>query len=191
MENRWIKAVTMLPPTIKVCGSNLLTFCLRHRVALESINSPLLNPGTPITPRDLLFAVRILSTHDMKETRKAMTLKESFLLALYTFSRKRFIAEVIKVGIYFEAQSLWPRFWEKDSKSHSGIPWHLAIIAGLMRGGCSLPEAWTMPESEAVWLYIAHCKAEGSKVEIVSDIEWEAMNKFKEEENKNTKNTRN
>jgi len=188
MENRWIKAATLLPPTLKVCGKRLLPFCLRHRVALESINSPVLNPEAKVTPRDLLFAVRILSTHDMTETRKPMSFKESYLLALYSVNQAKFLSEILKLMTYFNAQSLWPRFWEADNKSApSSIPWPLVVIASLVRNGCSLAEAWSMPESEAVWLHIAHSKANGAKVEVVSDFEWDAMQKYRAEEAKNQK----
>jgi hypothetical protein len=96
--------------------------------------------------------------------------------------------EIKKLVTYFKAQSLWPRFWEKEnSKNDNGIPWHLSIIAGLTRYGCTLQEAWTMPESEAVWLYIAHCKAKGAKIDLVTEFEWEAMQKYLKE-NPNTKN---
>lgn len=179
MEKRWIKAATILPPTLKVCGRNLLPFCLKHRVALESINSPVLNVSGKITPRDLLFAVRILSTYNIEETRKSMTLRESFLLVLYSVNQARFLREVFKLNVYFNAQSLWPRFWEKSGTgSAAEIPWPLTIIAGLVRNGVSLAEAWQMPESEAVWLHIANCKANGAKVDLVSETEWDAMQRY-------------
>jgi len=190
MENRWIKAVSMLPPTLKVCGKHLLPFCLRHRVALEAINSPLLNQKSKITPRDLLFAVRILSTYDMRDTRKPMTLRESYLLAVYTLYPKKFISEILKLTVYFNAQSLWPRFWEKENtSSNNQIPWHLSIIANLVRNGCTLREAWEMPESEAVWLHIANSKANGAEVDVVSELEWEAMEEYKKQQANETKTT--
>jgi hypothetical protein len=39
-----------------------------------------------------------------------------------------------------------------------------------------------MPEAEAVWLHVANTIASGAKVEIVSDVEWTAMERYKAEE---------
>jgi hypothetical protein len=36
--------------------------------------------------------------------------------------------------------------------------------------------------ADAVWMHIAHSRAEGSQVEIVSDAEWNAMEKFKRDQ---------
>ena len=188
MEKRWIKAATILPPTLKVCGTRLLPFTLRHRVVLEALNSPVLGSIEGITPSDLLMAVRTLSTHDLDTMREPMTLRESWLLAYYTYRPVKFYAEVLKLLTYFNAQSLWPRFWEKGSAKDGGIPWQLAIVAGLTRNGCTLEEAWTMPEAEAVWLHIANCRAEGAKIDVVSEAEWDAMEKYRQEEQTKTNN---
>ena len=58
----------------------------------------------------------------------------------------------------------------------------MAIVSNLTRNGCSLQEAWTMPEAEAVWLHVANTIAAGAKVEVVSDEEWAAMERYKAEE---------
>ena len=183
MANRWIQAATILPPTLKVCGRRLLPFCLRHRVALEAIESPLIFTAKAMSPMDLIVAVRILSSHDISEARKPLTIAERWHLARLSVSPSALIEEAKKVIIYFEAQSLWPRFWAKDEKTESGgFSWHLAVIANLVRNGCTLNEAWTMPEAEAVWLHMIHVKTLGAKVDIVSDEEWEAMENYKREE---------
>ena len=185
-ENRWIKATTILSPTLKVCGRKLLPFCLRHRVALEAIDSPLLSIEKPMTADLLLATVRILSTNNIEEIRKPATWREIWLAKKLSYDKKALVAECYNLSIYMESQSLWPRFWVKDNseKSASTIPWPLAIVASLMRNGCTYEQAWTMPESEAVWLHIAHCYANGSDVTIVSDEEWEAMEKYKKEQSK-------
>jgi hypothetical protein len=78
-------------------------------------------------------------------------------------------------------QSLWPRFWvnEESGSKTSTVPWQLTMVASLMRNGCTYEQAWTMPESEAVWLHIAHCSAAGAGIQIVSDVEWKAMEAHK------------
>jgi hypothetical protein len=36
-----------------------------------------------------------------------------------------------------------------------------------------------MPEAEAIWLHIAHVRAEGNEISVISDREWDAMEAFK------------
>ena len=187
MENRWIKAATILQPTIKVCGKRLLPFCLRHRVALEAIGSPLLQTDKPMTASQLLAAVRILSTHNIEDIRKPASIRECFLSIKLSQNKSALIEECYKLSIYMEGQSFWPRFWTKEGSENVGttIPWPLTIVASLMRNGCTLEQAWTMPESEAVWLHIAHCSAGGAGVQVVSDVEWEAMEEYKKQQAEN------
>jgi len=184
MENRWNKAATILAPTVEICGRKLLPFCLRHRVALEEIDSPLLNLEKPMTVDQLLATVRVLSTNSFEEIRKPLSWKEILLAKKLSKNRKLFIEQCYNLSLYMQAQSLWPRFWVKDNDKNksSSIAWTLAIVTSLMRNGCTYEQAWTMPESEAVWMHIAHSRAEGSTVEIVSDSEWSAMEKYKREQ---------
>ena len=187
MENRWIKAATILQPTIKVCGKRLLPFCLRHRVALEAIGSPLIQTGKPMTADQLLATVRILSTHNIEDIRKPTTIRECLLSVKLSRNKNALIQECYKLSLYMEGQSLWPRFWvnENSEKSETSIPWPLTIVASLMRNGCTYEQAWTMPESEAVWLHIAHCSAGGAGIQVVSDVEWEAMEEYKKSQSAN------
>ena len=184
MENRWIKAATILSPTIEVCGKRLLPFCLRHRVALEAIGSPLLQTDKPMTADQLLATVRILSTHNIEDIRKPTTIRECLLSAKLSRNKRALIKECYNLSLYMEGQSLWPRFWTKEDsgKTESSIPWPLTIVASLMRNGCTYEQAWTMPESEAIWLHIAHCSADGAGIQVVSDVEWEAMEAHKRQQ---------
>jgi hypothetical protein len=184
MENRWNKAVTILAPTVKICGRKLLPFCLRHRVALEEIDSPLLNLEKSMTVDQLLATVRVLSTHDFEEIRKPISWSEILLAKKLSRNKKLFIQECYHLSLYMQAQSLWPRFWVKDSDAgkSSSVAWTLAVVTSLMRNGCTYEQAWTMPESEAIWMHIAHSQANGSSVEIVSDHEWQAMENYKREQ---------
>ena len=184
MENRWIKAATILQPTIEVCGKRLLPFCLRHRVALEAIDSPLLNLEKTVSPAELIASIRILSTHNIENVRKPASWSEIWWSFRLSRNRQLLIDECYKLSVYMMEQSLWPRFWvneESESKS-SSVPRQLTMVASLMRNGCTLEQAWTMPESEAVWLHIAHCSAAGSKIQIVSDVEWKAMETYKKKQ---------
>jgi hypothetical protein len=190
VASRWTQAATILPPTLEVCGRRLLPFCLRHRVALEAIDSPVLETSKPLSVADLILAVRVLSTTDTKSLPSKPSLREKWWAARLRYNEELYIQEVAKLLLYFEAQSLWPRFWEKQTKAKdNGVPWPLAIVANLMRNGCSFEDAWTMPESEAVWLHIAHITSAGANVQIVSDDEWNAMEACKREEAEKKKQT--
>lgn len=187
MEKRWIKAATILQPSIEVCGTRLLPFCLRHRVALEAIDSPVVDTSKPMTPAHLVAAVKILSSRTIEGFAKPPTLREKFWVSRMQFSEKLLVEEVSKMVSYLNQQAFWPRFWEKNESEKSynkaGIPWQLAVISSLTRNGCTLEEAWTMPESEAIWLHIANSTALGADVSVMSDEEWEAIQKYKREQN--------
>lgn len=183
MEKRWIKAATILPPTVKIGGVRLLPFCLRHRVALEALGSPVIETTKSLSTTEFLMGLRVLSTTDLKRLRDPWTIREQIRLAIYNNSPKRFLEDVAKLITYFEAQSLWPRIWQKQNPNKDyALPWQLTIVAALVRNGVPLESAWTMPEAEAVWLYFANCAAEGSKVDLVSDLEWDAMESYRKQQ---------
>jgi len=149
-------------------------------VALESIDSPILSTDRQIGIEDLIFASRILSSKTLDGINDKPTIREKLYAIRLGFSRRAFLSELLKLHNYLEAQSLWPRFWEKENvTADGGIPWQLNIISGLTKNGITLDEAWTMPEAEAVWLYIAACRLSGAKIDVVSDKEWEAMERYK------------
>jgi hypothetical protein len=174
-----------------VCGRSLLPFCLRHRIALEVIDSPFIYEGKPFGPVDVINAVRVLSTHDMRGVNDKLSFKEGYHLARMRININNLKREGAKIFLYFASQSLWPRFWEKDSSiKDNGIPWQLSVIACLVRNGHTTQEAWTMPEAEAIWLNMAHAASVTSDVKIVSDKEWEAMEQYKASQQTET-NTRN
>lgn len=190
MASRWIQAATILPPTIKVCGRRLLPFCLRHRVALQSIDSPLLSLDSDIRAEDIIAGIKILSSHNIQDFRKPLSFIELIYLKNMQISKRKLKEEARKLYIYFQAQSLWPRFWEEGKNSRDrGIDWPLVVVANLTKNGCTLTEAWTMPEAEAVWLHIANLSNDGVDVKIVTETEEKAMeNELKElnEQNKTT-----
>lgn len=192
MEKRWIKAATLLQPSIEVCGKRLLPFCLRHRIALEAIDSPVLSTDKPMTPKHLVAAAKILSSKTVGEIATQTTLRERFWVSRMQFNSSVLVTETAKLVAYLNSQALWPRFWEKDgSINKSGIPWQLVVVASLTRNGCNLEEAWTMPEAEAIWLHTAHSASMGADVTVISDKEWDAIQKYKANNQDKPKTTRN
>jgi hypothetical protein len=138
----------------------------------------LLDFSKAIGAEDVMAGAKILSTYDMKEAREALSFWELVTLKNMQVSKKKLKEEAYKLLIYFQAQALYPRFWESNSPTKdSPIDWKLIVVANLVANGCSLTEAWTMPESEAVWLHMAFLQRSGCDVKIVSDYEWEVMQK--------------
>lgn len=173
MDARYLQAVTVLPKQNKVCGKTLLPFCLRHRVVLESIESPFLKDELDgLNPVSVMIAIRILSTYDKSDMAKPLSLSEKLWILYLKFNNK-YYSEVIGTIIgCINVSCSYPKFWEKEKKeSHKkneNIPWTLSCVSNNVRNGCSLEEAWTMPEGEAVWMSVSHAIYNGAKIEVLS-----------------------
>jgi len=180
MDARYLKATTVIPLDVKVCGRRLLPFCLRHRVQMESIDSPFLDyQNRSFKAIDVIMAVRIMSTLNKVSFGAQMTLSEKFHYFSLNSNRNRLARAVGRVlGIMLESCS-YPKLWSKqEKKSKENIPWTLACVANNVRHGCSLEEAWTMPEGEAVWMSISHGIYNGSDLQVVSTDDEEMLNDF-------------
>jgi len=192
MDARYLKATTVLPLDVKVCGKRLMPFCIRHRVQLESIDSPFLNhQDRSFKVMDVIYAVRVMSTLGKARINAPITLSEQFHIIYLNANRNRLARAVGRVlGIIWESCS-YPKLWSnKDKKTKENIPWTLACVANNVRNGCSLEEAWTMPEGEAVWMSISHGIYNGSDIEIISTDDDDMIsdfdniiNRFKENKN--------
>lgn len=183
MDARYLKASTVLPYQNKVCGRTLRAFCLRHRVALEAIDSPLLEPfGKQVGADDVILAVRILSSRTKEEMCRPFTLRERLERTLMRhFERRLSYNAGIVVGVIANSMD-YPKLWKKDGskRTHEQLPWPLACVANLCRNGITLEEAWTMPEAEAVWFSISAAIYNGAKVDILSTDEEKELERFDE-----------
>jgi hypothetical protein len=180
MDARYLKATTVIPLDVKVCGRRLLPFCIRHRVQMESILSPFLKyENGQFSAMDVIMAVRIMSTFDKVRINAPLTFREKLHYFLLNTSRDRLARAVGRVlGIMLESCS-YPKLWSKqEKKSKENIPWTLACVANNVRHGCSLEEAWTMPEGEAVWMSISHGIYNGSDLQVVSTDDEKMLNDF-------------
>jgi len=196
MDARYLKAITVLPDQDKVCGRTLKAFCIRHRVVLESINSPFLElkNDTVITPYDVMMAVKVMSTYDKNEMAKPLSVMEHYELFRMRFNKKRLVKNCAKIISAIAESVSYPKLWTKNDskKSAEKIPWTLACVANNVRNGCSLEEAWTMPEGEAVWMSISHAIYNGANIDVIStddesmfDNFENIINRFKESDSKN------
>lgn len=180
MDARYLKATTVIPLDVKVCGRRLLPFCIRHRVQMESILSPFLKyENGKFSAMDVIMAVRIMSTFDKVRINAPLTFSEKLHYFWLNTSRDRLARAVGRVlGIIMESCS-YPKLWSKqEKKSKENIPWTLACVANNVRNGCSLEEAWTMPEGEAVWMSISHGIYNGSDLQVVSTDDENMLNDF-------------
>lgn len=183
MDARYLKATTVLPRQDKVCGRTLRAFCLRHRVALETIQSPFLDPeGKTFTALDVIQAVKILSTYDKQEMASGLSVMDKFFLIRLSLSRKyrsRCIGRILGcIRVALSYPKLWQKDENKEHKKSESIPFALSAISTLTRNGCTLEEAWTMPEAEAVWMTVAHAIYNGAKIDVLSTDEEEELNNF-------------
>jgi hypothetical protein len=175
MDARYLQAVTVLPKQNKVCGKILLPFCLRHRVVLEAIDSPFVNQtGEGLNPYSLICAIKVLSTYDKAEMAKPLSFVEK-LWMLYLKFNKKYYSRVLGIIVgCINISCSYPKLWQKDKKSNKSkenVPWVLSCVSNNVRNGCTLEEAWTMPEGEAVWMSIAHAIYNGSEINILSTDE--------------------
>jgi hypothetical protein len=181
MDARYLQAVTVLPKQNKVCGKTLLPFCLRHRVALEAIQSPFITKGFEgLNPYSVLIAIRILSTYDKADMVKSLSFFDK-LWMIYLMFNKRYYSEVIGTILgCINVSCSYPKFWEKENKEKKkeNIPWVLSCVSNNVRNGCTLEEAWTMPEGEAVWMSISHAIYNGAKLEILSTDEEKELENY-------------
>lgn len=183
MDARYLQATTVLPRQDKVCGRTLRPFCMRHRVALEAIGSPFIDPANKqFDPIQVVIAARILSTYDKQEMAKPLSYVEKCYVAYMAMNKKYYSRCVGTILGCIKASLSYPKFWQKDEnkdqKKYEEIPFVLGCVANLCRNGVSLEEAWTMPEGEAVWMSVASAIYNGSKISILSTEEEEELENF-------------
>lgn len=188
MDARYLNATTVLPAQEIVCGRTLLPLCLRHRVVMESIGSPLIKDKFEnVTPYDVIIACRIMSTYDMSKMVGKLSLRETIELLRMKYSKKRIIDNIIKIFGVIKVSCSYPKIWEKKDKRKSpdvGIPWPLTTVANLCRNGIDAESAWTMPECQAVWLCVASAVYNGSKIDVLTTDEEENLKNFHDTVNK-------
>ncbi|CAB4202745.1 hypothetical protein UFOVP1370_34 [uncultured Caudovirales phage] len=184
MDARYIKATTVLPHQNKVCGKTLRPFCLRHRVMLEAVDSPFLEPGKKkFDPLGVILAVRILSNFDKEKMSGEITFIEKLYMIRMAMSKKYFSRCVGLIIGCINVSLSYPKLWQKDEgkqRKSETLPYPLSCISNLVRNGVGLEEAWTMPEGEAVWMSVANAIYQGAKIDVLSTDEEKDLEKFNE-----------
>ncbi len=183
MDNRFLNAFTE-PSRVKILGRFLYPFCLKHRVRLEAIESPLLKSGQEVQALDLLVAIKICAEEDISE----ISLMDSWRLAKLRSDKDYFIRTLREFECYVFIKN-WPKFWEKtkEGRSDVGVPWILTVVTNLLQAGISEERAWEMPECQAIWLSTAMMVSKGVDVQVLSTEEEDLMRELKEAEGKQDK----
>ena len=184
MDARYIKATTVLPHQNKVCGRTLRPFCLRHRVMLEAIESPFLEPGKKkFDPLSVILAVRILSNFDKEKMSGGITFVDKLYMIRMATSKKYFSRCVGLIIGCINVSLSYPKLWKKEEENQrkqETLPYPLSCISSLVRNGVGLEEAWTMPEGEAVWMSVANAIYQGAKIDVLSTDEEKELENFNE-----------
>lgn len=177
MDKRCLSAFTD-PARIKMLGRFVDPFSMLRRVQLQSIESPFVTSGKDVRPLDLLIAVKICSG----ETIDRLTLKDYFYLGRMKSSEVYFVRQMCRFSEFVLIES-WPKFWDKKAKHHNstGMPWVLTVVCNLMAHGVSEERAWTMPESQAIWLHSCFAIGEGADMKVLTKEDEDLLAKLETE----------
>lgn len=153
----------------RVLGRLLRPFSMRHRLTLEAIGSPFVNPGSRATPVDLILAVRVCSIDDPLEAVSGSSFSDWF--AGVKMRRRPGIFEFHAAAFadYIAEFSTPPSlFAEPSGGSGRGVHWTLTVATALVEAGFEEERVWNMPEGLAVWYYVAGSIRKGAEMEILT-----------------------
>lgn len=177
MDKRFLRAYTD-PNEVEFCGRRLYPFCLKYRVYLNALGSPIVCGGT-IGPEDLLVAVQVCS-----ESRVGpFNLIERWRLLRLASNPPEFERQLARFATYIYADH-WPKFWEKKSSGKSrdtGIPWPMSVVANLIANGIDEHRAWHMPECQAIWLSCTFSINKGADINVLTTGQEEQMDEMEKE----------
>lgn len=181
MDNRFLRAFRD-PSSRVILGKRVFPFCLKHRVRLLSIESPMvMTTEKGITPRDLLIAVKVCA----EEADLRVGFWEDVRLRVYEHRPEKFAEEVARFVAHCHLDA-WPKYWDgpksSDTADGVGIPWPLMIVTNLVANGIDEQRAWEMPEAQAIWLSTAFSTRAGAKVNLLTTEEEELMEELRRSE---------
>lgn len=176
MDARFIRAFTS-PGETMLLGHRMKPFSLKHRMALHAIESPFVTPGKEVSVLDLFVAVKICAEKSIRR----LSLMDAIRMSYIKAKPSRIEGYIMAFHEYSNVTN-WPKFWESESKSggSSGVPWILSVASNLISKGWSEEDAWSLPESQAVWYHTAISINNGNNVSIMSEQDEQIMKNFKE-----------
>ena len=165
MDKRFLSSFTDAAPGIKVLGRFVSPFCLLHRVKLMAAENPIIMGSDQIRPVDLLIAVKVCAGEDLGR----LTFRDHVELFRMGRSDEYFVKQLKRFMSYTLVKA-WPKFWEKEQtkSAGSGTPWPLAVVCCLVANGITEERAWTMPESQAIWMNSGFAMMNGADLKVLS-----------------------
>jgi hypothetical protein len=158
------------PAPFRLLGRSLYPWCLKYRVRLMALESPLVTGSRAVTPADLIFACQVCA----EEPLGGISWRDRLQILVLNRNPKRFEQMLTAFAGYILVQD-WPKFWEqtktKSGGGDKGVPWPLSIVANLIASGIEEKRAWEMPECQAIWLNSALAIRKGADVAIMSPEE--------------------
>ena len=171
MDRRFLNAYVDPAPFFWLLGRSLYPFCLKYRVRLMALDSPLVTGGRAVSPADLLFACQVCAEEPLGGR---IGLMDQLRLGSLARNPAKFERLLEAFAGYVLVQD-WPKFWEqtktKSGGGDKGVPWPLSIVANLIANGIDEKRAWEMPECQAIWLNSAFAIHKGADVSIMSPEE--------------------
>lgn len=176
MDKRFLRAYTD-PNKVRILGHDLYPWCIKYRVWLTAFESPLIT-GKPVTPADLLLAVKICSEVPIG---KPSLIDRWRVIGMrirpYEFNR------AMQAFLDYALVAHWPKFWEKKGKgdgNSSGLPWALAVVSNLIANGIEEKRAWEMPECQAIWMNTAFGIRSGADIKVLSSEMEEELDRLEQ-----------
>lgn len=174
MDKRFLRAYTD-PSGFKMLGKRMYPWCLKYRVWLTALESPMITGGT-VGPEDLLIAVNVCSESPVGE----FNWLERWRLLRLASNPPEFKRQ-LKLFSDYTLVSHWPKFWEKKNEGTvkgKGIPWPLSVVTNLVANGIEEQRAWEMPECQAIWMNSAFAVRGGADINVLSTEEEEHLDEL-------------
>ena len=176
MDARFIRAFTSPGETL-LLGHRMKPFSLKHRMALHAVESPFVTPGKEVSVLDLFVAVKICSEKSIRRLSFMDVVRMSFIKA-----KPNKIEGYIMAFHDYSNVANWPKFLEKEKRQggSNGVPWMLSVVSNLISNGWSEEDAWSLPESQAIWYHSAISINNGNDVSIMSEQDEDVMKNFEQ-----------
>ena len=179
MDKRFLRAF-LTPSRTSIEGYDLFPWCLKYRIWLQGIESPLMRQDMPITVPDLVVALQMCSETGVGR----LGLRERWLGLRLALSPARFERACAAFVAYAHNGDSWPKFYEKkegQGGASATLPWELAVLANLVNHGVSYEAALQMPETRAIWLSTAFLINDGQALHILTTDDEELIDSLTKE----------
>lgn len=165
-------------------GRRLRPFSLFHRIVLEEMNHPVIT-GAPLTPEDLILAVKVLASESIEEVLTKPTFMDAIRWRLMRLYKPYYDYCVQGLSCHVKESCAWPEVLQKSNSEgdRKGVPWIANVVSIMVKHGMSLKEVLHSPEGQIIWLYVCIGISEGADTDIMSsELEKELQQAFMEQQ---------